>query len=192
MREMNSPRRSLIVWVVAACFCVAAVGLIGVRHFVVSPFHIPSESMAPTLHEGEYILVDRVSRGTAERGHVVVFNGSGYFAAESGGGTYWVKRVIGVGGDRIRCCSENGALEVNGVELHEPYLPSGLTRASAQDFEVEVPKGRIFLLGDNRDHSSDSRDHLGDPGGGMIPLDRVEGHVTRVVWPLDKFREVGQ
>ncbi|ATH96123.1 signal peptidase I [Dermabacter jinjuensis] len=175
------------MWVIAAVLCVVLLAVLGVRHFVVTTYHVPSGSMAPTLNAGEYIVVDRTSRGTARRGDVVVFDGKGYFGGAS---QYWVKRVIGVGGDRVRCCTDEGQLEVNGRPLEEPYLPDSLTRASAVDFDVAVPEGHMFLLGDSRDHSSDSRNHLGDPGGGMVPVSRTQGRVTRVVWPLPDGREI--
>ncbi len=175
------------MWVIAAALCIVLLAVFGVRHFVVQTYHVPSDSMAPTLKAGEYILVDRTTRGTAERGTVVVFDGEGYFGGSS---RYWVKRVIGVGGDRVRCCTDDGRLEVNGHALDEPYLPASLARASAIDFDVAVPEGRMFLLGDNRDNSSDSRNHLGDPGGGMVPLKRTQGRVTRVVWPFTDQRDI--
>lgn len=175
------------MWVIAAALCVVFLAVLGVRHFVAETYHVPSGSMAPTLESGEYILVDRTTRGTATRGSVVVFDGEGYFGGSS---RYWVKRVIGVGGDRVRCCTDDGQLEVNGHPLDEPYLPASLSRASAIDFDVAVPEGRMFLLGDSRNDSSDSRNHLGDPGGGMVPVERTRGHVTRVVWPLTVAREI--
>lgn len=179
------------MWVIAALLCVSLIGVFAVRHFVVQPFHVPSTSMAPTLGAGEVILVDRTSRASAERGEVVVVDGRGYFAASGAENSgYWVKRVVGTGGDTVQCCSDSGALLLNGVELDEPYLAPS-ERASAVDFSVQVPSGRLFLLGDNRDASADSRAHLGDPGGGMIPEDRVVGRVTRVVWPVPAWREVG-
>lgn len=192
MREnLSSRRRPPWTWVVAVCVCLTIVVVFGVRHFVMAPFHVPSESMTPTLNAGDVILVDRTKAGTAERFGVVVFDGTGYFApgADASSSRYWVKRVIGVGGDRVRCCTSEGQITVNGSPISEPYLAPGV-KPSLTPFDVEVPRSRIFVLGDNRAHSGDSLDHLGHPGGGMIPLERVQGPVTRVVWPLQEWRSL--
>lgn len=154
----------------------------GVRHYVLAPFAVPSASMEPTLRAGDVILVDRGTRGTAARGEVVVFDGRGYFGGEDGRGRYWVKRVIAVGGDRITCCDDGGALLLNGAPLEEPYLAPG-TAPSAIRFDLEVPEGHMFLLGDNRPDSTDSRSMLGAPGGGMVPVERVVGEAHRIIWP---------
>jgi signal peptidase I len=98
------------------------------------------------------------------------------------GGRYWVKRVIAVGGDDVSCCGRDGAILVNGEPLEEPYLPEGAA-PSTVEFDLHVPEGRMFVLGDNRADSTDSRNLLGAPGGGMIPVDRVVGRADRIVWP---------
>lgn len=175
-------RRHHPVVTAAVCVVLVLLAAVGVRQFVVQPFSVPSASMEPTLQAGDVLLADRTTRGTAERGQVVVFDASGYFGAGEGGGRYWVKRVIAVGGDSIRCCSDSGALILNGEELQEPYL-ADQGRASSIDFDLEVPSGRMFVLGDNRDDSTDSRHMLGAPGGGMVPVDRVVGEADRVIWP---------
>ena len=96
-----------------------------------------------------------------------------------------MKRVIGVGGDRVRCCDDQGRVTVNGVPLNEKsYLAEG-EKPSLIDFDVEVQQGYIWVQGDNRSNSADSRVHLGDPGGGQIPVDDVVGKVFMVVWPWD-------
>lgn len=192
MKRENSSARRPSVWMVAAFAVLALLAVLGVKHFVAQPFNVPSGSMEPTLHPGEMILVDRATRGMAKRGDVVVFDGTGFFAPSGAEGSgFWVKRVVGVGGDRVTCCNSAGQITVNGVPLGEPYLARG-SAPSAVEFDVEVPRGRIFVLGDNRAHSSDSRDHLGDPGGGMIPEERVAGRAVRVIWPLKDWRSLDQ
>ena len=171
---------------VAAAVCVvlllAAAGL--VRHFVVQPFTVPSASMQPALQPGDVILADRGERGAAQRGDIVVLDGSGFCAPSADSdGKFWVKRVIATGGERVACCDEQGRLTIDGTALSEPYLPDTVA-PSTVSFDLQVPEGRMFVLGDNRADSTDSRSLLGAPGGGMIPLDRVVGHVDRVVWPL--------
>ncbi|MFZ4267730.1 signal peptidase I [Streptomyces arboris] len=174
--------------------------------FVVQPFLIPSGSMEPTLRVGDRVLVNKLAyRSGAEprRGDVVVFNGTGSFvredldanplaaparwAAASLGlaeppDTDFVKRVVGVGGDRVVCCDARGRLRVNGVPVDETYLHPGDT-ASEAPFDIVVPQGTLWVMGDHRSRSSDSRDHLGSPGGGMVPVERVIGRVDWLGWP---------
>lgn len=174
--------------VVAAAVCVVLVLLtaVAVRHFVARPFRVPSASMAPTLQTGDVLLADRSPRAAADRGDVVVFDGRGYFAPSADDGDrFWVKRVLAVGGDRVRCCDDSGAITIDGNPLEEPYLPAGTTPSDIE-FDLLVPEGRLFVLGDNRSNSTDSRHLLGAPGGGMIPADRVVGEAERIVWPLTR------
>ncbi|MFR9788795.1 signal peptidase I [Streptomyces sp. MB22_4] len=149
--------------------------------FVVQPFEIPSGSMEQGLRIGDRVLVNKLAYrfgGRPARGDVVVFDGTGYF----GDGDY-IKRVVGVGGDHVVCCDKRGRIEVNGRAVDESaFLYPGDT-ASSVPFDIVVPPGTLFLLGDHRSDSSDSRDHLGSPGGGMIPLGDVIGRADWIVWP---------
>ncbi|MDX6354830.1 MAG: signal peptidase, partial [Streptomyces sp.] len=159
--------------VLLAATCVAALLLIS--HFVVEPFQVPSTSMEGTLRVGDRVLVDKLAYrfgGTPRRGDVIVFDGEGSFQQTSG--TDYVKRVIGVGGDRVTCCDEQGRITVNGRALDETYLYPG-DAPSQVPFDIVVPNGRLWVMGDHRDDSRDSRDHLGDPGGGTVPVDKVIG-----------------
>ncbi|MGY5763889.1 signal peptidase I [Brachybacterium sp. DNPG3] len=190
MTPVTAParRRPPFVVVAAVCVVLLLVSAFAVRHYVVQPFRVPSSSMAPTLQQGDIILADRSDRGTAERGQIVVFDGSGYFGSSDDGaatGRFWVKRVIAIGGDSVSCCTDDGRIAVNGEPIDEPYLPEG-TAPSEDEFDLEVPEGRMFVLGDNRSDSTDSRNLLGRPGGGMIPVSRVVGSVDRIVWPLSR------
>lgn len=189
----------------AIILLTAAVAIALVRAFLVQSFVIPSGSMEPTLQIGDRVLVSRYSYlfGSPSRGDVIVFDGAGLFEAQSppadsalaGAGRAvsrafglpvgvkdYVKRVIGVAGDRVVCCTKTGQITVNGTPLREPYLHGAA--ASATTFDVIVPPGRLWVMGDHRGDSADSRAHLGDPGGGTVPLDRVAGRVLGVFWPL--------
>ncbi|WP_329174210.1 MULTISPECIES: signal peptidase I [unclassified Streptomyces] len=171
-------RRTILV----ALAGVAA--LLLVSTFVVQPFQVPSGSMEGTLRIGDRVLVDKLAYrfgGAPRRGDVIVFDGDGSFTQQRG--TDFVKRVIGVGGDRVTCCDARGRLMVNGHPLDETYLYPGDT-PSRVPFDIVVQDGRLWVMGDHRDDSRDSRDHLGDPGGGTVPVGRVIGRADWIGWPV--------
>jgi signal peptidase I len=176
-----------------------------VKTFFVQMFFVPSASMHPQLVEDDRILVEKISSwdGEVERGDVVVFEDPGGWLGvtpEPVGiqallslvglypdGGHLVKRVIGVGGDRVACCDAQGRLTVNGEPVDESaYLRDGV-EPSQRSFEVEVPEDAIWVMGDNRPNSQDSRFHTQEPGGGTVPDDRVVGRVWAIVWPTDRF-----
>ncbi|OFE16654.1 signal peptidase I [Humibacillus sp. DSM 29435] len=180
--------------------------VIVVRGFVVTPFAIPSGSMENTLLVGDRILVTRTTDpADLQRGDIIVFDATRAFhlktvdrgvlgslvgAVESlvgqGQETDYVKRLIGLPGDRVRCCAADGRLEVNGTPLDEPYLKPG-QEPSLTRFDVTLAPDRFWVMGDNRGDSADSRSHLGDPGGGTLPGDDVIGKVWVRYWPLDRL-----
>lgn len=200
-----SARRVLVL------FVVAAVVVAFVRAFLVQSFVIPSASMEPTLHVGDRVLVWRVDAGAVHRGDVIVFDGDGVFdtpadpspgaLAAAGralasalgapvGENDYVKRVIGLPGERVVCCDAAGRVTVDGRPLVEPYLNGG--HAGDMPFSIQVPPGRYWVMGDNRGDSGDSRAHLGDPGGGTVPEDHVIGRVVSVWWPWGHATGVGR
>jgi signal peptidase I len=175
-----------------------------VKAFLVQAFYIPSASMNDTLVENDRILVQKVSfwAGGPDRGDVVVFADPGGWLGPAASSTpgpvvsglekiglyptggHLVKRVIGVAGDQVKCCDAQGRMSVNGVPLDEAsYLATG-EKPSTINFDVEVQEGYVWVQGDNRSSSADSRVHLGDPGGGQVPTDDLVGKVFAVVWPL--------
>ncbi|WP_406173869.1 signal peptidase I [Streptomyces sp. NBC_00996] len=164
---------------------VCLVFLLLVSRFVMQPFQIPSGSMESGLRIGDRVLVNKLAyRFGAEprRGDVVVFDGTGYF-----GNADYIKRVVGVGGDHVVCCDKEGRLEVNGRSIDEStFLYAGDSPSDVR-FDVVVHDGSLFLLGDHRSDSSDSRDHLGSPGGGMIPVSDVIGRAEWIAWPADHW-----
>ena len=167
----------------------------GVRAYVVAPFAIPSGSMEQTLQVGDRILVDRLSYRfhDVRRGDVVVFDGTDTFGSLGNrrGETDYVKRVVGLPGEHVVCCDSTGRVTVDGRPLTEQaYLHPGDV-PSLMRFDVQVPDGRLWLMGDHRSDSLDSRAHLGDPGGGTVAVSKVVGRVLTVVWPLGRVGTVG-
>ncbi|PJJ55527.1 signal peptidase I [Compostimonas suwonensis] len=173
----------------------------GLRSFVVEVFVVTSGSMAPTMAVGDQVLVDKLR--TVERGDIVVFRDPGGWidpveavigypqdlpeepAADDDG--YVVKRVIGLPGDRVSCCSGgDGALLVNGAEVDEPYLYPG-EPASSLGFDILVPEGSYWVMGDHRSASRDSRFHAADEGGGGVRKDMLVGVVTFGYGPAAGF-----
>jgi len=162
---------------------------------------------------GDRVLVNKLVYDFRDitRGEIVVFNGLDSFSSEvviqeptnpvalalyrvsswigfaPAGEKDFIKRVIGVPGDRVRCCDAKGRLSVNGVALDErDYLYEG-NAPSDVEFDVKVPEGRLWVMGDHRAASADSRAHLGDPGGGTVPADKVIGRAFVVIWPPDRI-----
>ena len=196
-------RETVIVLVTALVLSVL------IKTFLVQAFYIPSSSMEDTLAIGDRIMVNKVATATddIQRGDIVVFVDPGGWLPEAqvdtraawqrvagevltfvgllpqDAGHHLVKRVIGTGGDEVECCSADGRLTVNGEPITEPYLKPG-TQPSATEFHVRVPEGHVWVMGDNRSNSEDSRAHMGQPGGGYVPLENVEGRVFVVLWPL--------
>jgi signal peptidase I len=188
-----------------AAIVIAAV--LGIRAFVVQSFVIPSGSMENTLRVNDRVLVNKLSYrfGQIRRGEVIVFDGAGSFSVDythltagpvtgalghrglfPSRTTYYVKRVIGLPGDRVTCCDIGGRLTVNGTSLEEPYLFPG-DSPSLLKFDIRVPDHRLWVMGDHRTNSQDSRAYMGQPGGGYIPENRVTGRAFLVVWPVEHW-----
>ena len=208
-------RRKQPWWDIPVTIGIAVGVVLLITTFIAKPFSIPSGSMEDTLQVGDRILVNRLVYHTRpiERGDVVVFDGSdsfvpagdvpqrnpvsaaiawvgqslGIMAPDS---TDFVKRVIGVGGDRVACCDADGWVTVNGVPLDEyEYLFIG-DDPSTQSFDVVVPEGMLWVMGDHRSNSADSRAHMGDPGGGFVPESKVVGRAMVVLWPVSRIGSV--
>jgi signal peptidase I len=182
-----------------------------VRSLWLDVYYIPSDSMDPLLKPGDRVLVSRSAFANTpiRRGDVVVFDGRGSFdplhssngpivdavqgagawLGLTGSDTTYVKRVLGVAGDHIKCCAPDGRLTVNGQPVNEPYIFPG-DAPSGFAFDVVVPTGRLWLMGDHRSVSADSRSLLGSPGGGLISVDKVIGGPVETIWPLERFGPV--
>lgn len=189
-----------------------------VKSFFVQFFYIPSGSMENTLLVNDRVGVNKFGAIFSEikRGEVVVFRDpANWLSAPNDEKTglakvvrdslvfvgvmpdpakqYLIKRVIGVGGDRVVCCNTDGKIEVNGKAINEQYVYPG-DAPSDTTFDVKVPKDFIWVMGDHRGASADSRFHTEDPNNGMVPLEKVTGRALFVIWPLKNIGvlEVGE
>jgi signal peptidase I len=194
---------------------VALVLAVLIKTYAVQAFYIPSGSMENTLDIGDRVLINKLAYdfGSIHRGDVVVFNGAGSWDPELSapstnpftrfftdvgqmigiehGEDDYVKRVIGLPGDHVACCNAAGDITVNGVALQESsYLYPG-NAPSQERFSITVPPGRLWVMGDHRAISYDSRGHMGDPGGGTIPENEVLGKVFVRIWPLSRWGFIG-
>ena len=171
--------RDLVIIVVAALLASFLV-----KAYLVRSFSIPSGSMENTLLIGDHVLVNElVPRAVPlHRGDVVVFQDPGGWLSP-GQGDDLIKRVIGLPGDTVSCCDASGRLSVNGHAVDEPYVlrQPGSDRVAAQDFSVTVPAGRIWVMGDNRYDSADSRAH------GTVPVSDVVGRAFLTTWPVSRW-----
>jgi len=216
-------KKQLPLWQETILLLVVALGLaILIKALLVQAFYIPSESMEPGLVRNDRILVEKLSYwfgGTPQRGDVIVFKDPGDWlsGSEAAGpankltdlmakvglypsGGHLVKRVIGVAGDVVHCCDEQGRIEVNGVPLDE----KGYARLDGAECygpmigcnwtSARVPEGSVFVMGDNRSHSADSTVHMCSktrtdcvPGDEFVPVDLVVGKVFVLLWPRSHF-----
>jgi len=210
MRKKGSLLRELPILVV-----VALVVSLFIKTFVVQFFYIPSGSMENTLQIKDRVAVNKVpfiSR-SINRGDVVVFRDPDNWLPEivdydtnkyvskaksalvavgvlpNPTKQYLVKRVIGVEGDHIVCCTKAGNLTINDVEVTEPYIYAG-NKPSEMKFDVTVPKGKLWVMGDHRGASADSRYHQEDINKGFVPVSRVTGRVVAVIWPFKNITYV--
>jgi signal peptidase I len=149
---------------------------------VYRPYTVPTTSMAPTIDAGARVLAERVDGDEIRRGDVVVFKDAAWANAPV------LKRVVAVGGDTVACCTD-GRLTVDGKKIDEPYLPDGSLTGTTDFPTVTVPKGRLFLLGDERHGSLDSTAHLTDAASGTVATRAVTARVDAVVWPMDGMLE---
>src|SRR3954465_13631558 len=212
LRRKEMPLWQELPLLLVVAFCLAVL----IRTFLVQAFYIPSGSMEKTLLIGDRVLVNKVVYDMRDpvRGEIVVFRGtdnwapevtepvSQAFSARLGrtvgdlvgvsrpGERDFIKRVIGLPGDRVACCDDRGRITVNGVPIDEPYVqdnspldapPNPRQCASRRFATVTVPAGEMFVMGDHRAVSLDARCQ------GPVPIDNVIGRAFVIVWPSDRF-----
>ena len=195
-----------------------------IKTFLIRSFSIPTGSMLDTLQIDDRVIVSQLTPGLVDlnRGDVIVFIDPGGWLPsglareddplselfndvavllgmpDHSKDNHLIKRVIGLPGDTVACCDSLGAVTVNGVPLQESYLrlPEGSDEASGTSFSVVVPDGSLWVMGDNRYNSADSRANMSKPGGGFVPIANVVGRAFVVSWPyenwavLDNYPEV--
>ncbi|MFC6061452.1 signal peptidase I [Streptomyces ochraceiscleroticus] len=188
------------------------------KTFLVQAFVIPSGSMEQTIQIGDRVLVDKLTPwfgAEPHRGDVVVFKDPNHWLAgerttvaddavgvkqvkealtfigllPSADEQDLIKRVVAVGGDTVKCCDKSGRVTVNGTPLSEPYVHPG-NPPSQLKFEVNVPTGRLFVMGDHRSNSADSRYHLDEPYRGTVAESSVVGRAVVIAWPFDHWKRL--
>ncbi|MBQ1092381.1 MULTISPECIES: signal peptidase I [Streptomyces] len=215
-RKVKRRRRRSAIKEIPLLVGVAVLIALVLKTFLVQAFVIPSGSMEQTIQIGDRVLVDKLTPwfgSEPERGDVVVFKDPGGWLRDEQptqkkddpvvvkqikeGLTFigllpsdnekdLIKRVVGVGGDRVKCCDPQGRVTVNGVPLNEDYLYPG-DAPSKQEFDITVPEGRLWVMGDHRGNSADSRAHQDTDYGGTVSEDEVVGRAVVIAWPLGRW-----
>jgi len=218
-RRSGSRGVKLFIRDIVIIFVAAIIISVGIKAFLIRSFYIPSPSMTDTLQVDDRIIVNELVPHLVpvQHGDVVVFKDPGNWLPPQAepqrnavvtavdwvlsvvglsapdSDDHLIKRVIGLPGDTVKCCNAFGQMEVNGIPLNEPYikLPDGVTKVSKDDFEVTVPKNSLWVMGDNRYDSADSRFHMNDPSKGFVPMDDVVGKAFVISWPASHWTWLG-
>ncbi|GAA2088169.1 signal peptidase I [Actinomadura alba] len=216
-RSKQEPKNRSFLRELPLLIGIALVLSLLVKTFLVQAFFIPSESMEQTLHgcagcTGDRILVDKVSYrfGEPSPGDIVVFRGpsswtpeapppnqgvlgriGGFFGVPQASEKDFVKRVVAVGGQKVACCDRRGRVTVDGKPLDEPYIYENNPVKERAFGPVTVPEGRLWVMGDHRSASADSRAHVSDQFTGTISVDDVIGKAFIIVWPPTRWNFLG-
>ncbi|HET7661420.1 MAG TPA: signal peptidase I [Oryzihumus sp.] len=212
----QGPGRAVLSAVKEAAIVVgmALVLSLVVKTWLMQAFYIPSGSMENTLVNGDRVIVSKLTPGpfALQRGDVIVFEDPANWLGEpvpvqrgpvgaavhntltfvgllpTDEGNHLIKRVIGLPGDHVVCCDDQHRITVNGAPLNEPYIKPG-DEPSRQEFDITVPAGRVWVMGDHRSDSSDSRFHDNGDGGktGSVPESKIVGRALSVVWPISDW-----
>lgn len=195
-----------VLMVIVVAIAISAL----IKAFLIQAFIIPSESMEDTLMVSDRILVSKLVPRVRQlnRGDIVVFedsdnwlqtvpDNSPFSIAKTtlialglrpdDSQNHLIKRVVGLPGDRVQCCDDAGRLVVNGVAIKESYLKPG-SQPSEIKFDVTVPDNKLWVLGDNRQNSADSRYHIDDPSGGFVSIQDVTGRAFVIMWPQSRWQ----
>jgi signal peptidase I len=220
-RKVKRRRRRSAIKEIPLLVGVAVLIALVLKTFLVQAFVIPSGSMEQTIQIGDRVLVDKLTPwfgSKPQRGDVVVFKDPGGWLQDEQptqkkdapvvvkqvkeGLTFigllpsdnekdLIKRVVGVGGDQVKCCDTQGRVTVNGVPLNEDYLYPG-NAPSETRFEITVPQGRLWVMGDHRANSADSRVHQNQDYGGTVSEDEVVGRAMWIAWPFGHWTSLDE
>ncbi|MEV5913857.1 signal peptidase I [Streptomyces sp. WAC 01325] len=218
-RKVKRRRRRSAIKEIPLLVGVAVLIALVLKTFLVQAFVIPSGSMEATIQIGDRVLVDKLTPwfgSKPQRGDVVVFKDPGGWLQDeqttvkkedpvvvkqvkealtfigllpSDDEKDLIKRVVGVGGDRVKCCDAQGRVTVNGVPLNEDYLYPGNSPSEAK-FDITVPQGRLWVMGDHRSNSADSRVHQDQDYGGTVSEEEVVGRAMWIAWPLGHWTKL--
>lgn len=215
-RKAHRGKRQMPIWLdTVVTMVVAIIVAVLVKTFLVQPFYIPSASMNPTLLQDDKIVVSKLSPGVIDlkRGDIIVFEDPAEWIPGSATDNpslrvrfmmvlstvgivpdpsqdHLVKRLIGLPGDHVVCAEEGAQLEVNGVPINEPYINPD-TPACQVAFDVTVPEGKLWVMGDNRFASADSAYHEAQGEEAFVPIDNVTGKAVAVFWPASRWQGLG-
>lgn len=218
-RNLRRFRKNIFVSFLIDLLVIVATALVlslFIKTFLVRSFFIPSGSMETTLQIDDRIMVNELAAtfGDLERGDVVVFRDPGGWLGPANeketpfvtqvsdfvlsafgiiapdSDQHLVKRIIGVGGDRVVCCDADGKLTINGVAITEPYIHEGV-KPSESEFDVTVPEGSFWMMGDNRSNSADSRFHTDLPSKGFVSKEFMVGQAFVITFPVAHWTWLG-
>ncbi|AKU18855.1 signal peptidase I [Luteipulveratus mongoliensis] len=206
-KEPKHGRTFVLVRELAIVTVIALTLSLVVKTFLMQPFWIPSGSMNNTLVRGDRVVVSKLTPGPFDlkRGDVVVFSdpdnwldeappnpgpllkGMEFVGLYPAGDNHLIKRLIGLPGDHVVCCDSKKRITINGAPIEEPYVMPG--KAPSDDpFNIRVPEGRVWVMGDHRDDSADSRYHDDGTGAeGSVPISKITGRAVAIAWPLGRM-----
>lgn len=217
--SLSQEKKSLVWRSIREFLIIIAIAVVAsfvIKTFFFRAFYIPSGSMENTLQIKDRVFVNLMRPGIwdIDRGDIIVFTDTDDWLKDTTFDTsseepnaleralifvglqpdpaeqHLIKRVIGMPGDRVECCDDSGKIKVNGVPIEEPYIRPGVA-PSDFEFDVTVPADSLWVMGDNRNRSADSRYHMDDEQRGFVPLDSVTGRAELRVWPLNAFGDAG-
>ncbi|PJM73292.1 signal peptidase I [Bifidobacterium primatium] len=181
--------RDLLVWA-----GIPLVIVLFLRMFVIGVYEIPSESMRDTLQVGDKVVTSRLAPRFFElhRGDIIVFKDPANWLGPSAKSQFLIKRLIGLPGDTVACKGPGQPITINGKAIDDSSFIRPGVNPSDFAFSVKVTEGHVFVMGDNRSNSADSRVHQEDGDNGLVPISDVEGVAAAIYWPVGHWSGLGR